>query len=279
MNAVLPIQLISTDFDGTLFAEFENPPVPLGLQQLLASLQARGARWVINTGRDMSNLMESLVRARLGVMPDYLVLVEREIHVREGAHYVPLVEWNQSCTRAHASLFSRVKGDIPRLVAWIHARYEATVYEDAFSPFCLIAGDNGDADEIVAYLDEYCRAVPDLTVVRNDVYARFSHAGFSKGTALSELARRLSIPPERVFAAGDHWNDLPMLRRERAGYLVAPANAIEPVKEAVRLQGGYVSNEICGSGVLDGIEHYLRGVLADMTNERPTSNVQRSTSK
>jgi hypothetical protein len=28
----LPIQLISTDFDGTLFAEFENPPIPERLQ-------------------------------------------------------------------------------------------------------------------------------------------------------------------------------------------------------------------------------------------------------
>jgi hypothetical protein len=260
MNVSLPIQLISTDFDGTLFAEFESPPVPMGLQQLLASLQAQGARWVINTGRDMSNLMESLVRSRLSVMPDYLVLVEREIHVREGAHYVPLTEWNRACTLAHTGLFGRVRPDIPRLAAWIHERFEATVYEDAFSPFCLIAGDNGDADRIVAYLDDYCRDIPDLTVVRNDVYARFSHVGFSKGTALSELARRLNIPPDRVLAAGDHWNDLPMLRRERAGYLVAPANAIEPVKESVRGQGGYVSNEICGSGVLAGIEHYLRAV-------------------
>ncbi|MCL4178341.1 MAG: HAD-IIB family hydrolase [Verrucomicrobia bacterium] len=258
MSMALPIQLISTDFDGTLFAEFERPPVPVGLQQLLAALQAQGARWVINTGRDMSNLMESLVRARLSVWPDYLVLVEREIHVREGAHYVPLTEWNRRCTLAHAELFGRVRPDIARLAAWINQRFEATVYEDAFSPFCLIAGDNGDADQIVAYLEEYCRTIPELTVVRNDVYARFSHVGFSKGTALSELARRLEVPAERVLAAGDHWNDLPMLQRERAGYLVAPANAIPAVKELVRRQGGFVSDEICGSGVLAGIEHHLQ---------------------
>jgi hypothetical protein len=253
-----PIRLISTDFDGTLFAEFENPPVPIGLQQLLAALQAQGTRWVINTGRDMSSLMESLVRSRLSVLPDYLVLVEREIYVREGAHYVPLTEWNRACTLAHAALFDRVRLDIPRLAEWINDRFEATVYEDAFSPFCLIAGDNGDADRIVVHLEDYCRAFPELTVVRNDVYARFSHVGFSKGTALSELARRLEIPAKSVLAAGDHWNDLPMLRRERAGYLVAPANAIDAVKESVRNQGGFVSDENCGSGVLAGIEHHLR---------------------
>ncbi len=48
--STLPIQLISTDFDGTLFAEFENPPVPLKLQKLIGDLQAQGVIWVINTG-------------------------------------------------------------------------------------------------------------------------------------------------------------------------------------------------------------------------------------
>ena len=33
----LPISLISTDFDGTLFAEFESPPVPDDLQDLIAA--------------------------------------------------------------------------------------------------------------------------------------------------------------------------------------------------------------------------------------------------
>ena len=72
----MPIKLISTDFDGTLFAEFENPPIPEGLQQQIHDLQARGVKWVINTGRDMSSLMESLGRAHLAIKPDYLVLVE-----------------------------------------------------------------------------------------------------------------------------------------------------------------------------------------------------------
>jgi hydroxymethylpyrimidine pyrophosphatase-like HAD family hydrolase len=61
------IKLISTDFDGTIFAEFHDPPVPLRLQQLIAELQAAGAKWAINTGRDLSSLMEALGRsAHLG---------------------------------------------------------------------------------------------------------------------------------------------------------------------------------------------------------------------
>src|SRR6266705_1676221 len=75
----LPIRLISTDFDGTLHAECENPPVPHDLQQLIGELQRQGAKWVINTGRDLSSLMEGIARARLSIRPDYVVVVEREI--------------------------------------------------------------------------------------------------------------------------------------------------------------------------------------------------------
>src|SRR5512140_1988527 len=82
-----PIQLLSTDFDGTLFAEFEDPPIPRDLQDLLRSLHARGAKWIIHTGRDMSSLMEALGRAAISVEPDYLVTVEREIHVHHDSQY------------------------------------------------------------------------------------------------------------------------------------------------------------------------------------------------
>ena len=81
----LPIQLISTDFDGTLHADFENPPVPHDLQELIGNLQRQGAKWVINTGRDLSSVMEGMARARLSIKPDFLVVVERDIYVHEGA--------------------------------------------------------------------------------------------------------------------------------------------------------------------------------------------------
>ncbi len=93
-----PIKLISTDFDGTLFAEFESPPIPQSLQQLIGELQAGGAKWIINTGRDMSSLMEALARAGISIEPDYLVLVEREIHLHKDSQYLGLEDWNSACT-------------------------------------------------------------------------------------------------------------------------------------------------------------------------------------
>jgi HAD superfamily hydrolase (TIGR01484 family) len=253
----LPIKLISTDFDGTLFAEFEMPPVPESLEKLIGDLQQQGAKWVINTGRDMSGLMEALARARISIQPDYLVLVEREIHVRDGVRYIGVEDWNSACTRDHANLFARVLADVPRLTEWINSRFDATVYQDPYSPFCLIAGNNGDATEIHDYLDEYSRSVPDLTVVRNDVYARFSHAAYNKGTALSEIARRHGFSRDEVFAAGDHLNDLPMLSSDYARWLAAPGNAIDAVKEAVLRQNGIVSSLSHGAGVAQALERCL----------------------
>lgn len=247
------LKLISTDFDGTIFAEFEMPPIPKSFETMIADLQARGAKWVINTGRDMSSLMEALARSGVSIQPDYLVLVEREIYEHDGNRYVGLADWNAACARDHAALFARVRPEVPKLNDWVNARFRATIYEDAYSPFCLIAGNNGEADVIHEFLNEYCRSVPNLVVVRNDVYARFSHAAYNKGTALRELCGRLGLRADNVLAAGDHLNDLPMLTRACARWLVAPANAVEPVKNAVRREGGHISECFRGEGVADGL--------------------------
>lgn len=253
----LPLELISTDFDGTLHADFEAPPVPEDLQDLIASLQQQGARWVINTGRDLTGVMEGIARARLRIKPDFLVTVERDIHVHTGSQYEPCADWNDGCRRAHEEVFARVQCDLPRLRTWVGERFRATLYQDEFSPFCLIAENNEDADEIQRFLDEYCASVPELVLVRNDVYARFSHTSYNKGTALGEIARQLGVSRERVFAAGDHLNDLPMLDGKFASCVAAPDNAVPQVKALVRRQQGYVSHQPWGHGVARALEFFI----------------------
>ena len=214
----------------------------------------------------MSSLMESLARSHLRVQPDYLVLVEREIYKHDGVRYAPVENWNAACTRDHLELYARVRPHVAELMDWVNGRFRATVYEDVWSPFCLIAGTNADADKIHARLDQFCKPFPELAVVRNDVYARFSHVNYNKGTALAELSRMLDVKTDEVLAAGDHLNDLPMLKTERAGCLVAPSNAIPLVKKVIIQQGGFVSKLTCGNGVAEGIEYYLRSKVRPQPN-------------
>ena len=61
----LPIKLISTDFDGTVHTDFEDPPVPSELESLIGALQQRGVIWIINTGRDLTSLLETLTKVGL----------------------------------------------------------------------------------------------------------------------------------------------------------------------------------------------------------------------
>jgi hydroxymethylpyrimidine pyrophosphatase-like HAD family hydrolase len=255
----LPFKLISTDFDGTLFAEFESPPIPADLIELIGQMQSGGAKWVINTGRDLSSLMESLARAAIPIEPDYLVLVEREIRLHRDSRYIGLEEWNRACSHTHAELFAGIRPALPSIIDWIKARFHAQIYEDSYSPLCLVAGNNGDMDAISEYLESYCRKVPHLSVVRNDVYARFSHDTYNKGSALAEVTRQLGLNRDHVFAVGDHFNDLPMLSRAHARFLAAPANAIPLIQATVRRQGGYVSAGAHGQGVAEAMKYYLAG--------------------
>jgi hydroxymethylpyrimidine pyrophosphatase-like HAD family hydrolase len=254
MSSSAGVRLLSTDFDGTIHEDFADPRIPHALQARIAAFQARGGIWVINTGREMASLMESLGRGHVSVQPDYLILVEREIYRRAHGRFVPVEPWNTRCTQDHSQVFQAVADGISGLMEGLTARHDATFYQDAFSPLCAIARSNAQMDAIQAELEAFCAAVSGLAVVRNDVYVRLSHVGYSKGTALSELGRLLGIGPEGRLAAGDHLNDLPMLRRAHAHWLVTPSNGLPVVKAQVLGEGGHLASRPAGLGVLEAME-------------------------
>lgn len=252
-----PFKLVVTDFDGTIFQEFENPPIPIRFQEKIDELQRNDIKWVINTGRDLTGILELLARSHSRVYPDYVVAVEREIYWRFEDKYEPVREWNEICRVKHEKLFRKVKPYIDELTNFIHNNFKATLYSDAYSPLCIIAENNGVMDEICAYLAEFCKKIPNLTLMRNDVYARFCHKEFNKGTATKEIARLLNLDAEKIFVAGDHLNDLDMLDRSVAKYLASPTNALDLVKMQVINYGGYVSQLPAGLGTLDAIEFFI----------------------
>lgn len=252
-----PLQLVCTDFDGTIHTDLESPAIAPEFQAVIAQLQSQGVRWVVNTGRSLADLLRELARARLAVAPDYLVVVEREIHVRAGDRYVAHTDWNERCARTHDELFARLRPELPHWFEWVNGNFVAEVYEDPWSPFCLVAASPEDAVAIVEQVELRCRAWPELTVVANHVYARLSHADYHKGSALQEVAKLCAVEPAGTFIAGDHWNDLPMLRRDLGRWLVAPENAMPEVKTAVNEAGGWVIPGRAGRAVAAGLQRAL----------------------
>jgi hydroxymethylpyrimidine pyrophosphatase-like HAD family hydrolase len=111
-------------------------------------------------------------------------------------------------------------------------------------------------DKICVFLEEERRRVPGFAYMRNTIWVRFCHEAYSKGTALSELARLTGISRDEIFAAGDHYNDLPMLDGSCAKWVTCPSNAVPAVKEVVRLAGGYQARGRCSAGVVEALEHF-----------------------
>jgi HAD superfamily hydrolase (TIGR01484 family) len=250
------LRLISTDFDGTIHEDFAHSPIPILLQEKLQRLRGQGVVWVINTGRDLSSLMESLGREHCQVLPDYVVTVEREIHRHVRGRYESVEPWNGQCMRDHAKIFTELSVEVQHLTRHLDEKYDATFYDDSWSPLCVIARSNAQMDLIQAELDTFCSEVKRLTVVRNDVYLRMSHRGYSKGTALQEIQRQLGITAAQTLAAGDHLNDIPMLQRSVAEWLVTPSNGLPQIQALVAGQGGYICKASCGEGILEALEHH-----------------------
>lgn len=251
------LRLVSTDFDGTIHEENAPVPIPGVFEERIAALQGRGVRWVINTGREMQSLMETLGRSGARVRPDYLVLVEREIFINDRGHYVPVEPWNTRCHEDHARLFASMAELLPDLLEGLQSRHDAMFYDDPWSPLCAIARSVEQMDRIESELVAFAGSVPGLSVVRNDVYVRLSHAAYSKGTALAELQRILGIAPDHTLAAGDHFNDLPMLLPRYARHLVVPANGMPSVKAQALRHGGVVSGERAGLAVAEALLRWL----------------------
>ena len=112
-------------------------------------------------------------------------------------------------------------------------------------------------DRVTAFIDQAKAHEPKFHYQRNTIYLRFCHADYHKGAALKELSRLTRIDRESIFAAGDHHNDLPMLDGRYAAFPACPANAITPVKDAVRGAGGCVAKKEFGAGVHEALQYFL----------------------
>ncbi len=249
--------ILSTDFDGTISPFDPEVRVSPELFEAIERLvDRRGAVWVINTGRDWKSLAETMSRKGFPRMPDWVVLIEREIYRVNGEGLSPHKPWNTGCREAHRELFENCREAFKQIESSVSNLPDLQIIVDSGSPIGLIAHSPAQAEVVAARLADILQGYENLAAVRNDIYFRFAHTGYNKGTALVELSRHLGVAKEKVFAAGDHYNDLEMLKGTNARMLACPSNAICAVKRQVLSEGGYVSEMEADLGTLDAMRHY-----------------------
>ena len=254
------IQLISTDFDGTMVSHASDPVSDPECMALIQELQKEGAIWAINTGRSVRLLEEGLEDFAFPFEPDFILTSERDVFRPTAAGWEPFGDWNERCAQAHADLYHSATAVFAEVIDFVNHRTKARVIYEAGGPgpAGLIASSEEEMDRLTQFIDQAKRHEPKFHYQRNMIYLRFCHADYHKGAALEELSRLTNISRENIFAAGDHHNDISMLDGRYAAFSACPANAIEPVKEAVRDAGGWVAGKEFGAGVHEALSYFLR---------------------
>ncbi|MEO8045328.1 MAG: HAD-IIB family hydrolase [Spartobacteria bacterium] len=251
------IQLISTDFDGTLVSHASDPVFDLDCMEQIRELQSAGAIWAINTGRSVGLLEEGLEDFAFPLQPDFILTSERDVFRPTERGWEPFGDWNERCAQAHAELYVTASSVLAEVVDFVTHQTKARVVYEANAPAGLIATNEEEMDRLIEFIDQAKIHEPKFNYQRNTIYLRFCHADYHKGAALAELSRLTTIPHANIFAAGDHHNDLSMLDGRYAALPACPANAIAEVKEAVRRASGWVAEKEFGAGVHEALCHFL----------------------
>jgi HAD superfamily hydrolase (TIGR01484 family) len=250
------IRLLSVDFDGTIVRNWATPPFPEELVEILDQLRRGGVLFAINTGRTVRLVEEALGISGFPVRPDFALTSEREVFRWNGASWEDFGGWNARCREEHDTLFANCASLLEQIEQRLTPTTARLYYEEnRFSG--VVSTTNAEMDEICRFIETRRLEFPDFGYQRNSIYLRFCHSAYHKGAALAELQRLTGISTEETFAAGDNFNDLPMLDLTFARFLACPSNALEEVKAAVQQQGGFVASEDSGFGLCEALRHFF----------------------
>lgn len=258
MAARKPTFILSFDFDGTLVHPESEPVFHPGLGRMIEQLRQQGAAWVINTGRSLAQTLQGLASYGIFQEPDYIIAQECDIH-RPGLlkSWTDFGGWNRQARQAHERFVRDHQASLSAIRRMVETETQAQFLAGDFGELGIIASSEAELDRISAYIDSHAREFPDIGYHRNGIYLRFSHSGYSKGTALSELARLLGLDAARCFAAGDNHNDLSMLDTRHARMIATPGNGLPAVKAHVRSHGGFVAERVASEGMMEALHHYF----------------------
>jgi len=264
-----PIRLIATDFDGTLTGEDEfNLFTPF--REKLAEIRGdNGAVWAVCTGRSLPSLRKHFAPMLLmGIEPDYVIVKHAFIYGRTRYGFMPHVMWNLEIRRI---IWSAQFGAERNLAKWhtrILAQWPGTETRGrGRSRLSLRLPAEQAAAEVEAFLRERVTAHEHLQVFRFGRDVEVVSIPFTKGLAVSELARHLGLTREQVLAAGDGRNDVSMLDGTVAAMTGCPANADAEVVQAVLRSRGHIAGKNALGGMLEILHAFTNGTVSSKLPE------------
>ena len=259
MAARKPTFILCFDFDGTLVHPDSDPVFHPSLGKMIQQLRAQGAAWVINTGRTLPQTVQGIAQYGIFMEPDYIIARECDIY-RPGLFkkWTDFGNWNRLARKANERFIKDHQKSLNAIREMV-ATTNASFLEGDEGELGIVATSEEEMDTIATFIETHSSQFPDIGYQRNSIYLRFSHSGYSKGTALSELARLLGLDAARCFAAGDNHNDISMLDPRHARMIATPSNGLPPIKEHVLKFGGFIATKPASEGMMEALGHYFGG--------------------
>lgn len=253
-----PQLLLCFDFDGTLINHESDPHFHPRLGEILKNFQSRGIAWVINTGRSLSQTLEGLAQHNIFLNPDFIIARECEIY--QPGFFSPwkdMGDWNRRAHEVHDQFVTKHSKFLNAMRDFVTSETKAEFLLGDLGNVGIVAQNDEELDGICKIIAERSEDDHEISYHRNGRYLRFSHKGYSKGTALQELARQLNLDRDQVFAAGDNYNDLSMLESSVAKYIACPVNALAPIKDHVSSVGGFVASKPASEGMIEALKFFF----------------------
>ncbi len=273
------IRLLVTDLDGTLIGSANEFPLYETFKARLDELrQSHQTCWVACTGRTRQSFNAFFYPMRaMGLLPDFIILNHAFIFVRTPMGYMPRVFWNLHIY--HMVMQQRM-----------YARAALKHWRDMVTGAAAgVRMADRTKDQLRLQFDSEESATMAGNILR-DKLSTYSHlrvftylrevevrpVPFTKGLAVSELARRLGFDPDHVIAIGNGHNDISMFEPDVARMCGCVANSEAEVMRVVHEAGGHVAAARSLTGVLEILAAYaedrVSSELPDSWVPPPKSN-------
>jgi len=267
-SGMADIRLVATDLDGTLIGSASELPVYEVFRDKLNELRStNGTVWAACTGRPFRSFHTFFTpMSMIGLMPDFLVIRHAYVYSLTKTGYVPHVFWNLHIL----------------YLVWINRLYvreaiktwHETITGSTVGVRTLrrnrerlrLAFDSEEAAQTAAaFLEKNARPYRQLRVFKYVKEVDVMSIPYTKGLAVSELAKHLNIKPEHILAIGNGHNDISMLEPKVAEMSGCPVNSEPEVMEVVHQSGGHIANGRSLTGVMEILQAHLDGkVCSDL---------------
>lgn len=256
------IRLIATDLDGTIIGGVSDFHLYDDFRDKLVEYRKKfNTIWVTCTGRSLRSTKEFLSPMELlGIRPDYIIVNHAYIFERTRFGYMPHVLWN---LRIRYILLSNRYEVQNAMEHWgsilMGSSFGVSIMYKSKNRLRMRFNTEQSAAAAEKLLSDRTKQFRHIKVFKQEKELDVFQLPFTKGLAISELARHLGMDAPDILAVGDGHNDISMLERSVAESVGCPSNAFAEVKEVIHENGGHIAHFPSMAGVLEIMDAYLTG--------------------